>query len=140
MHTRIAFLQRLFPETRRLSMRDKLAAILVWSSRAPRILVVLVVRVPASVHSLGSLLLIASRGRTVGDATRCSNLRGARRGLRLAVHHMLRNYCLLVLGTRTYAELSYFPAPSRIRGSRWFGRMVAGAGAGAGGGLRETCA
>ena len=134
MNTRIAVLQQLFRETRRLSMRDKLAAILVWSSRAPRILVVLVVRVPASVHSLGSLLLLASLGHTVCDARRCSNRRVAHCGLRLAVHRMLRNYCLLVLGTRTFAELPYFPVPSRIRGSRWFDRMPGR------GSLRETCA
>ena len=126
-------------------MRDELAAILVWSSRAPRMLVVLVVCVPASVHSLWSLLLLASRGHTVCVSTRCSNLRVAHCGLRLAVRHMLRNDCLLVLGTRTFVELLYFPVPSRIRGSHWFERLVAGTGvggvggAGGGGGLRETC-
>ena len=92
-------------------MRDELAAILVWSSPAPRVLVVLVVRVPASVHSLGSLLLLASRGHTVCVSTRCSNLRVAHCGLRLVLRHMLRNYCplVLVLGTRTFAELLHFP-------------------------------
>ena len=129
-------------------MRDELAAILVWSSRAPRVLVVFawvrvvrVVYVPASVHSLGSLLLLTSRGHTVCVSMRCSNLRVAHCGLRLALHHMLRNYCLLVLGRRTFAELLHFPVPSRIRGSRWFGRMVAGTGVGVGVGvgLRGTC-
>ena len=122
-------------------MRDELAAILVWSSRAPRVLVVLVVRVPASVHSHGCLLLLASRGHTVCVSTRCSNLRVAHCGLRLVLRHMLRNYCLLVfvLGTRTFAELLHFPVLSRIRGFRWFGRM-AGSGDGVGDGLRETCA
>lgn len=140
MHMRVSVLRRLFREIRRLSMRDELAAILVWSSRAPRVLVVLVVRVPASVHSLWSLLLLVSRGHTVCVSTRCSNLRVAHCGLRLAVRHMLRNDCPLVLGTRTFAELPYFPVPSRIRGSHWFERMVgSGVGGVGGGGLRETC-